>query len=83
MLWYGPDLGWRLETDDIIFSYPERLRHYHKSTIEDILKEYCIKYYNLMTSIKDKSITGKEYTQAIEALDAEYVQKLQNWSEND
>lgn len=85
ILWWGPDLGWwQLETDDLIFSYPERLRHYYKPTIKDMLKEYRIKCYNLIANMKNKDIVnGKEYAQAIETLDIEYAQKLQNWSEND
>lgn len=40
MLWYGPDSGWQLETDTIIFPCPERVRHHHAPTVEDVLREF-------------------------------------------
>lgn len=39
MLWYGPDSGWQLETDTIIYPCPDRPRHYHAPTVEDVLRE--------------------------------------------
>ena len=39
MLWYGPDSGWQLETDSIIYPRPERPRHYKEPTVEDVLWE--------------------------------------------
>lgn len=41
MLWYGPDSGWQLETDTIIFPCPERVRHHHAPTVEDVLREFA------------------------------------------
>ena len=46
MLWYGPDSGWQLETDSIIYPCPERLRHYHAPTVEDVLNELCTKAFH-------------------------------------
>ena len=39
MLWYGPDAEWQLETDSIIYTCPERSRHYHALTVEDVLEK--------------------------------------------
>ena len=39
MIWYGPDSGWQLETDTIIYPCPDRPRHHHEPTVEDVLDE--------------------------------------------
>ncbi|MBR2681731.1 MAG: hypothetical protein IKE22_00500 [Atopobiaceae bacterium] len=41
MLWYGPDSGWQLETDSILYTCPERSRHYEPPTVEDVLREFA------------------------------------------
>lgn len=40
MIWYGPDSGWQLETNTIIYPCPDRPRHHHKPTVEDVLREF-------------------------------------------
>lgn len=47
MLWYGPDSGWQLETDTIIYPCPERARNYHAPTVEDVLEEALNRAANL------------------------------------
>ena len=44
MIWYGPDSGWQLETDTIIYPCPDRPRHHHATTIEDVLREFAERY---------------------------------------
>lgn len=41
MLWYGPDSGWQLETDTIIYPCPDRPRHHHTPTVEDVLRQFA------------------------------------------
>lgn len=41
MIWYGPDSGWQLETNSIIYPCPDRPRHRHKPTVEDMLREFA------------------------------------------
>ena len=40
MIWYGPDSGWQLETNTIIYPCPDRPRHHHEPTVEDVLREF-------------------------------------------
>ena len=40
MVWYGPDSGWQLETNTIIYPCPDRPRHHHAPTVEDVLREF-------------------------------------------
>jgi hypothetical protein len=77
MLWYGPDSGWQLETDSILYPCPERPRHYHAPTVEDVLEEYRVRYYDLVTDMECKNITNDEYVQGIKELASEYAAKLQ------
>lgn len=39
MIWYGPDSGWQLETNTIIYLCPDRPRHHHAPTVEDVLTD--------------------------------------------
>jgi hypothetical protein len=48
--------------------------HYKPPTVEDMLEEYRIKYYNLVTNM---GITSKEYERGIKELTSEYADKLQ------
>lgn len=41
MIWYGPDSGWQLETDTIIYPCPDRPRHHRAPTVEDVLREFA------------------------------------------
>ena len=41
MIWYGPDSGWQLETNTIIYPCPDRPRHHHAPTVEDVLREFA------------------------------------------
>lgn len=68
MLWYGPDSGWQLETDTIIYPCPDRPRHHHTPTVEDVLREFAEKITD--SQIPDVHPT---YGEAI----AEYAQRLQ------
>ena len=45
MIWYGPDSGWQLETDTIIYPCPDRPRHHHAPTVEDVLREMADRIY--------------------------------------
>lgn len=44
MIWYGPDSGWQLETNTIIYPCPDRPRHHHAPTVEDVLEEFASAY---------------------------------------
>ena len=60
MLWYGPDSGWQLETDTIIFPCPERVRHHQTPTIEDVLTEFGIDWEH-ESDCEDRAALLKEY----------------------
>ena len=65
--------------DDSYFAWydSETLRHHHEPTVEDVLEEYRIRYYDLVTDMECKNITNEEYTRGISSLNAEYAAKLQ------
>lgn len=65
MLWYGPDSGWQLETDTIIYPCPDRPRHHHEPTVEDVLREFAL------AVCKDDALTIRK-----DVVD-EYAAKLQ------
>ena len=46
-------------------------------TVEDVLEDYRVKYYNLVTDIGCKNITNEEYVQGIKELESEFAEKLQ------
>lgn len=46
MIWYGPDSGWQLETNTIIYPCPDRPRHHHALTVEDVFTEFAYKLLN-------------------------------------
>ena len=76
MLWYGPDSGWQLETDSFINTYPERLRHYHAPTVEDVLREFA-------KSIAE-TLGGDEFLlRDDDEMYAEFAERLQLREEND
>ena len=65
MIWYGPDSGWQLETDTIIYPCPDRPRHHHAPTVEDVLREFFSRYVTTKPKEEDDAII------------AEYAAKLQ------
>jgi len=83
MLWYGTDSGWQLETDSIIYPYPERPRHYHALTVEDVLEEFASEriklFLRMPMSVSDEGIEEycKDNDEACEKLIAEYAERLQ------
>lgn len=60
MLWYGPDSGWQLETDTIIYPCPDRPRHHHTPTVEDVLTEFGIDWEH-ESDCEDRAALLKEY----------------------
>ena len=56
---------------------PTLLTHHHEPTVEDVLEEYRIRYYDLATDMECKNITNEEYAHGISSLNAEYAAKLQ------
>lgn len=53
------------------------ISHYHAPTVEDVLEEYRIRYYDLVTDMECKNITNEEYVQGIKELASEFAAKLQ------
>lgn len=52
--------------------------HHHKPpTVEDVLEEYRVKYYDLVTDMECKNITNEEYVQGIRELASEFAKRLQ------
>ena len=46
-------------------------------TVEDVLEEYRVKYYDLVTDMECKNITNEEYVQGIRELTSEFAERLQ------
>ena len=64
--------------DGVRYIYvPSKIVHYHKPAVEELLEEYRVKYYDLVTDMECKNITNEEYVQGIRELAAEYAAKLQ------
>ena len=72
MLWYGPDLGWEIETDTIIFPCTERARHHQPPTVEDVLREFTDAIFEWAGQSGTVAETGTWTDVA-----AEYVARLQ------
>lgn len=72
--------GWHLIMDGIIAHRPERRRHYHAPTVEDVLLEACKAYHGLMTeSMSDVAHDMPAPSEII----AEYAAKLRLAEEED
>jgi len=56
---------------------PSKIVHYHKPTVEEVLEEYRVRYYDLVTDMECKNITNEEYVRGIRELATEYAAKLQ------
>ena len=56
MIWYGPDSGWQLETNTIIYLCPDRPRHHHAPTVEDVLWEFVSEFNRDDTELCDEEI---------------------------
>ena len=70
--------GWVLKTDVGAIARPEAYaRLYHKPTVEDVLEDYRVKYYDLVTDMECKNITNEEYVQGIKELNEMFAAKLQ------
>lgn len=56
---------------------PSEIVHYHEPTVEEVLEEYRVRYYDLVTDMECKKITNEEYVRGISELATEYAAKLQ------
>lgn len=56
---------------------PSEIVHYHEPTVEEVLEEYRVRYYDLVTDMECKNITNEEYVRGIRELATEYAAKLQ------
>lgn len=66
-----------VDTADRPFTFmPNRIRHHHEPTVVDVLEEYRVRYYDLVTDMECKNITNDEYAQGIKSLNTEYAAKL-------
>jgi len=45
--------------------------------VEDVLEDYRVKYYDLVTDMECKNITNEEYVQGIKELNEMFAAKLQ------
>jgi hypothetical protein len=55
---------------------PNYMHHHHEPTVEDVLEEYRVRYYDLVIDMECKNITNDEYVQGIKSLNTEYAKKL-------
>ena len=70
--------GWLVGTNRGQIGRPEEDAHHHKSpTVEDVLEDYRVKYYDLVTDMECKNITNEEYVQGIKELNETFAAKLQ------
>lgn len=55
-----------------------KMRHVKQTTVEveDILEEYRIRYYGLVTDMENKRITNDEYARGIKSLNAYYADRI-------
>lgn len=76
MIWYGPDSGWQLETDTIIYPCPDRPRHYHAPTVEDVLQEFADEMNQNLGMYTSEAIEADEWRTADKQTIAKYAAKL-------
>lgn len=57
--------------------FADSCRLYNPPTVEDVLEEYRVKYYDLVTDMECKNITNEEYVQGIKELNEMFAAKLQ------
>ena len=75
---YNGTTTWYIEDFSSNYSLgPEDLTHHKPPTVEDVLEDYRVKYYDLVTDMECKNITNEEYVQGINELASEYAAKLQ------
>jgi len=75
MIWYGPDSGWQLETNTIIYPCPDRPRHHHRTpTVEDVLREFA--HVGIRIGSKDGIKAGEFDFLPDEDAIAEFAKKL-------
>ena len=63
-------------TEECSYSMPKFLRHYHESTVEDLLADVADRAANLTGSYHEGGMNGDEYMDSMRALVAEYATKL-------
>ena len=71
MIWYGPDSGWQLETNTIIYPCPDRPRHHHAPTVEDVLREFVTEFNRNDSELCDEEIIERFATKLRLAGDGE------------
>jgi hypothetical protein len=70
MIWYGPDSGWQLETNTIIYPCPDRPRHHHAPTVEDVLTEFGIDWDH-ESDCEDRAALLNEYAAKLRLAEGE------------